>query len=199
MNLFLLRHAKSLRSKIGMWGRRYNADLDPDYLHDVKESKAVLSKLQEVDVFSSPLIRCINTLKVIVEEKQQIILVDELTAYHSGFFEDKSEAYIREKYPDYLTKTFSEKFCLPQYEEEGIFQQTERILSGFEKLLLQSSKKSIIISTHFSVINVIANFANENFDKLTYADGRFDVKEGDFICIQLNKEVALNNIKKYGK
>ena len=52
----------------------------------------------------------------------------------------------------------------------------------------------IIVSTHFSVINIIANFINENFDYDSYAEGNFNISEGDFLKLEFDKNEVLTNL-----
>jgi hypothetical protein len=43
IELYLLRHGQSLRKKEGIWGRAYDSDLDPVFLHQLEHSKKILS------------------------------------------------------------------------------------------------------------------------------------------------------------
>ena len=110
------------------------------------------------------------------------------------FFPSPVEDFIKNKYPEYLKQSFKERFCIPKYNEESIVQQTHRVLYGLKKTFSMHLSGDIIVSTHFSVINIIANFINENFDYDSYAEGNFNISEGDFLKLEFDKNEVLTNL-----
>ena len=182
MELCLVRHGKSLRSKIGIWGRRFDADLDPDFLDELDPTREALRTLKVGAAYSSPLARCLQTAALVLNPATEVRIVPEFIAYHSGDFENRYEADIRSTHPDYLTKSYRARFLSPQFNEESIAEQTARIRRGLDRVLA-SHHPLVVISAHYSVINVIANVVSGNTDIDSYADGRFDIAEGGFIRI----------------
>lgn len=187
MVLYLVRHAKSLRSKIGIWGRRFDADLDPDFLDELDATREALSRLRIDAAYSSPLSRCLQTAALTLGPQTPVEVVPEFIAYHSGDFEDKHEAEIRSSHPSYLTKSYRDRFLKPNFNEESIADQTTRVKRGLSDILL-SGHSLVVIVAHYSVINVIANVASGNLDVDSYADGRFEIAEGGYITVPVVHE-----------
>jgi broad specificity phosphatase PhoE len=120
--------------------------------------------------------------------------VQEFRAYHSGFFEDKKEEFIEMNYPEYLTKTFPEKFYNPIYGEESIAAQVERVKRGLLAVYSYEISGPIIICTHFSVINVIANLAVNNLDISTYGNGIFNIEIGELLRLNVERDTLLSSL-----
>lgn len=195
MNLFLIRHGKSIRYRIGIWGRRHDVALDKEYVSEIDEAKHKLSSLQG-NVFSSPMARCYDTAVYIFGLHRKINVVHEFVSPHSGEFEDKQEKFLRDNYPEYFQISFKERFTYPKYGEESIFDQTYRVAEGFLKVLRAATEKKVFIATHFSVINIIGNIVRGNRDIPSYAEGKFDLNEGEFIELQVNVEKAKDTTHK---
>jgi len=190
MDLYLVRHGKSMRSKIGIWGRRFDAELDPDKLAELDATRETLSQLTVDGAYSSPMLRCLQTGVLVLDPQTPLVVVPDFIAYHSGDFEDQHETDIQRSHPTYLNKSYRERFLKPQFNEESIADQTARVKRGLDAILL-SERSLVVIVAHYSVINVIANVASGNADIDSYADGRFDIAEGGCIKIQTVRERVL--------
>jgi broad specificity phosphatase PhoE len=189
INLFLLRHGTSTRKQIGVWGRLFDAPLDRNRVADLDRSRTILSTLHAPSIFSSPLQRCTQTLEYIFQGSVYTNIIPELRAYYSGLFEEATEADMEAHHPRYLRMTYAERFTPPMFGEESIADQTIRVLRGLRKILPLLSSPNAIISTHYSVINIIANVLTENYDLTTYAHGLFDLPEGGIIALQVEERL----------
>lgn len=195
MNLILLRHGISTRKVLGVWGRLTDAPLDRRYLSGLDNSRAVISLLETPTIFSSPLRRCIQSVEYLFPYPVAITTIDDFRAYHSGQFESATEAFIKNHYPNYLAMTYAERFISPVYGEESLLEQTIRVRRGLVIALSQATRDNVLVCSHFSVINVIANLVNGNNDIATYGSGTYDIAEGCLLQFRLDKESFLRTIR----
>lgn len=183
MYLHLLRHATSVRSQVGIWGRTYDAPLSSAHLGQLDATRDILALLDAPTIFSSPLLRCIQSLDYSLKSKWPVNVIPEFRAYHSGSLENLTEAYIATHYPNYLTLSYSARFTSPLFDEESLAEQTKRVKIGIRKMLPLVASPDAVICSHFSVINIIANIVVNNFDLTTYGEGRFAVPEGGLLTL----------------
>ena len=188
MDLHLLRHATSVRSQVGIWGRTYDAPLSPAHFAQLDSARVVLARFDRPVVFSSPLLRCVQSLDRVFSAKWPVNIIPEFRAYHSGSFENVTEEYIRTHYPSYLALSYSQRFTSPTFGEESIADQAKRVRIGLLKLLRLGDDTHVVICSHFSVINIIGNMVQNNFDLTTYGEGRFAVAEGGLLTLRTNND-----------
>ncbi|MER5486658.1 histidine phosphatase family protein [Streptomyces sp. NPDC002812] len=193
MELVLVRHATSTRSRVGVWGRLYDAPLIEGFEEQLAETRAALKSLEETKVCSSPLARCLETAAFIFPQKA-VRIVEEFRAYHSGFFEEKTEAFIREHNPEYMSLTYRDRFMRPHFDEESMEAQASRVKRGILRVLGEGDPISVIVA-HYSTINIIAHISSLNWETETYADGTYDVAEGAFIRKMVDPVVVLAGIR----
>lgn len=183
MKLTIIRHGKSIRERMNYFGRRHNFGLDHDYDYLIVARARNLKGRRFDAVFSSPLRRCVETLDVAGFGLAPTSIVEEFTAYHSGHFEDKTIDYVNSVDPTYTTRSFRDRFVHPNYGEESIYEQTERIRRGLDRLLsecIAHGHDHVLLCAHFSTINVLFNLLSGNPDVASYAEGKIDVKEGGY-------------------
>lgn len=190
--LVLIRHATSMRAQLGMWGRQFDAPLASGFESELAETKAALWNLDKPIIISSPLARCRETAAFVFPE-HPIHVIDEFKAYHSGQFENVTEAYVREQYPWYLERTFRDRFLEPGFGEESIGAQAGRVASGLAHAL-GAYQGTLVIVAHYSSINIIAHLVAGNFEPLTYADGTYNLRDGEFIRLPFNPSVVRANL-----
>jgi broad specificity phosphatase PhoE len=195
LSLYLIRHARSARTKGGAFGRTIDFDIDYDFVHQCNTSRAMLSDLAFDLIASSPLRRCRSTLVQIFGPACNYVVIDELRAYHSGLLEHQTAASVREQHPDYPTLSFRDRFLNPRFGEESIFEQTVRVKTGLRSLLGKFSGERLCVCTHYSVINILANIAVGNFDHTSYGDGHFDVDEGQHIAVETTVETLWKGVR----
>lgn len=183
MKLYLIRHAKSLRAKMGAFGRTVDVDIDQDFLSQCDEARSFLALRSFEAIATSPLARCRSTLKQIFGTDRRFTEISDFRAYHSGALEDKSEEFVIKMYPGYENLPYRDRFLRPKFGEESITEQAIRVRRGLNTLLEKCSGGDVCICTHYSVINIIGHLAAGNMHSETYGDGSFDVPEGGFIAL----------------
>lgn len=194
MEIYLVRHAASVRKASGIWGRLFDAKLDPDCLYQLDKAKVTLSSLQPRAVFSSPLLRCVQSARIIFGPDEPISVVKELRAYHSGILEELDEASVARLHPTYIGRTFKDKFTNPQFGEESIDAQAQRVREGFRYILQTTPETTTVIVSHYSVMNIICGLAAFEFDPRGYADGKIDVVEGGLVTLTVDRAALLRAI-----
>jgi alpha-ribazole phosphatase len=187
MDLFLVRHASSQRKSLDVWGRLYDAGLDLAHIEQLDATRTALATLKDRTIFSSPLLRCVESARIIFGIHEPVVILDEIRAYHSGTFEDKSETYVRTYYPAYTDKTFKERFVNPEFGEESISAQALRVRRGLLRILEAATANAVVV-THYSVINIVAGLVALDFDPNHYAEGRIDISEGGLLHLVVERE-----------
>jgi broad specificity phosphatase PhoE len=186
--LLLVRHGKSDRVEQDKFSRRFDSNLDQNFLGSLNEAKDYFSQFEEKLLVSSPAIRCQDTLKYLFDNQEpNPVLIEQFIPYHFGDFEEKSDSWVKENMEWYYNGSFKSAFLHPKYGEEGIASQTQRIGPGLTQLLKLQTSTPLILSSHYSVIQVICNIIFLNHDISTFVNGYFDLRCGEFIDIRLNQ------------
>lgn len=193
MELLLVRHATSARSRLGIWGRLYDAPLLEGFAAQLTETKTALESLDVPRIFSSPLSRCLETAAFIFPQRT-VQIVDEFRAYHSGIFEEETEAFLLENHPEYVSLSYRQRFLRPQFGEESIVAQTSRVARGLVRILNEGGSTLVTVA-HYSTINIIANIVMLNWSTDSYADGLFDIAEGAFIRMTVDPAIVLAGVE----
>ncbi|UFS58712.1 histidine phosphatase family protein [Subtercola endophyticus] len=193
--LILVRHAASTRAQVGIWGRLYDAPLAEGFESQMAltRSKADLQFLSRDRIISSPLRRCLETAAFIFPGTAPEV-VPEFRAFHSGDFEAVSESFIQLNYPEYLDMTFRGRFLNPRHGEESIEAQVRRIARGLARVLADHDT-TIVIVTHYSCLNIIANLGVRNWDINSHADGKYDVALGSYFRLTIDPVAVLSDIE----
>lgn len=195
MELILVRHATSARARLGIWGSLFDAPLEDGFEGQLAATRAALTSMNELKVFSSPLTRCRETTAFVCPHAE-IQIVDEFRAYHSGIFEGKKEAFVREQCPGYMALSYRERFLRPRFKEESVAAQASRVGRGLLKVLRDGGRTSVVVA-HYSTINVIAHIGSLNWNRDTYADGVYDLKEGAFMKIAIDPVAVITELKSW--
>ncbi|WP_189774722.1 histidine phosphatase family protein [Streptomyces tauricus] len=193
MELVLIRHGTSTRSRVGIWGRLYDAPLAEGFEEQLAETRAALESLEQPKVCSSPLLRCLETASFIFPQKA-VRIIEEFRAYHSGLFEEKTEDFIREHNPEYVSLSYRDRFLRPNFDEESMEAQTSRVKRGILRVFGDGDPILAIVG-HYSTINIIAHISSLNWETDTYADGVYDVAEGAFIRKTVDPVTVLAGIR----
>lgn len=197
MNLYLVRHATSTRAAMGVWGRLVDAPLQAGFETQLLDARSELATVPNKRVFASPLSRCLETARF-VSPNQSVHVVPEFRAYHSGVFENETETFIGERNPEYLSLSYAERFQEPQFGEESIAAQTERVATGLAQVS-RTKAETLVIVAHYSTINIIAHLCSLNWDQSEYANGVYDLEEGGFIRLAVDAaavDVGLDRISR---
>ncbi len=195
MKLYLIRHGTSTRKAQGMWGRNFDAPLSKDHLLELDQSREIILSLAALTTFSSPLLRCRQSLEYVMQSKWPIQIIEEFRAYHSGQFENKTESFVKENFPHYLDLSYAQKFNNPKFDEESIAQQTLRVRRGLLRMLDMPMGETVAICSHFSVIKIIYNLVARNFDVSSYGIGDLEVLEGGIIPLDIDVNHLISDLK----
>jgi len=182
--LYLVRHATSRRARIGVWGRLVDAPLEDGFAAQLSRTRADLASVPDPAVFSSPLRRCRETARLLIPDRP-VHVVDEFRAYHSGVFEGETVAFVAQHHPEYLGRSYRQRFLRPEFGEESIADQTVRVARGLLDVLEADAEASVVVA-HYSTINIVAHVSALNWDRDTYADGVYDVADGEYIVVSID-------------
>lgn len=183
--ILIIRHARSLRAKHDIYGRRYNAPIDKQHIHMVEEAKDYANKVNFNTFISSPARRCVQTLNYISSQNGDFQLIEEFKPYYSGDMEELRDSYVKNQFPQYYQSSFSEKFLNPKFGEESLGEQVQRVCPGVVKLLAFAESEPVVLCTHYSVIQIICNTLNLEHDLSKIGRGNFDLGEGAYLHLNL--------------
>lgn len=192
-SLILVRHASSTRAILGVWGRRVDVPLASGFEVQLSSTKSALGDISPRTVFTSPLIRCQQTAMYLFP-RDPIKIVEDFKAYHSGILEDASEGFVRANLEKYYQLSFRDRFMQPKFGEESLLEQSQRVARGFLGIL-RESKGSTIIVAHYSSINILAHLANRNYATSTYGNGSFDLTEGGYIELSMDRVASKRDLE----
>ncbi|MFF0468143.1 histidine phosphatase family protein [Micromonospora zamorensis] len=197
MELVLVRHASSTRADDGVWGRLYDAPLASGYEAELAETKAALQAMELRRIISSPLLRCRETTKYLFP-RESIEFIEEFRAYHSGVFENSTLQFLQQNHSEYLARSYRERFLRPKFSEESLDAQVGRVAAGIFRVL-GGECQTMAIVTHYSVLNILANIAERNWDVEAYADGIYDVRVGCHIRLAVDPATVIKDVQdKFG-
>ncbi|GAA4056603.1 hypothetical protein GCM10023065_01610 [Microbacterium laevaniformans] len=192
MELVLVRHGTSTRAQEGVWGRLYDAPLADGFESQLMRSRLELQDAASSTIVSSPLTRCMQTAAFIFPDSP-VAPISAFRAFHSGIFEDATESYIRERHPEYLELTYRQRFLNPRYGEESIHAQVRRVAGGLFDVLDTDDEQLVIVS-HYSSMNIIANIGVRNWRVDTHADGAYDIALGSYFRLLIDPGAVREDI-----
>lgn len=195
VELVLVRHAASTRSRDGVWGRLYDAPLAEGFEQQLSRTRLELGLLSVDRLLSSPLLRCTQTTEFLFPG-QSFELVSEFRAFHSGSYETVTEEFIRQTHPEYLGLSYRDRFLRPRFNEESIELQVVRVARGLHRILMQRDP-SLVIVTHYSSLNIIANLGVRQWDLEAHADGAYDVALGGYLRLAIDPRRVSQDIEEF--
>ena len=151
--VYFLRHAQS----------EPNFNIHSEYWNLSAKGKLQAQMLAEIlnaekfsNVYSSPLIRCIDTIKPFCElSKNKLIPCDDLKEWKIVHSFSKDFGVIHRK-------SWKEKdFCLPNCESANVSKQ--RIIQAIQDLSKKNKDKNILLSSHSQVLALLINSINKQF------------------------------------
>jgi alpha-ribazole phosphatase len=157
MKIILIRHGITILNEKYPhgWIGRTDSSLSSK---GIKQAKSLTKLNLRADViFSSPMIRCIETVKQITNNYK---IDNKLIEMDYGDFEFLAKKQIKEKYPLLFEKRESDKlnFIIPN--GESYSQVEERIRAFLKKI--EKKYSSVIIVSHASVIRVFIKIFNQS-------------------------------------
>lgn len=160
--IHLIRHAMSEGGAEGKYIGHTDVPLTKEGIAQLRDIRENYGEYPQVDaVFSSPLKRCLDTVKEIYPDKEPIVL-DELIEYDFGEFEGKTAEELQkdEDFAEWLSGTNPNK-AAPFGDSQVRFNY--RVCSCFEKIVdgvIRSGVDSVAVVTHGGVImSIMAAYA----------------------------------------
>lgn len=141
MKIYLIRHAQSLSNEANIWTGQLDIPLSPQGAEEQRKLCGRFAYPEAEIYFSSPLLRCTQSLEIIYGRSPDHIL-PEFSECSLGILEGKQYTNL-DNDPNYISWTTSPGKQIEGGESFNSF--TERVCDGFEKLL--SSLKSNEISS----------------------------------------------------
>lgn len=152
--IHLIRHGRTLANEQGLYIGRTDLPLSPDGLQELLRMKEVYTYPEAARFFSSPLMRCRQTLSVLYSGCTPEI-VDGLAECDFGEWEGRSIAELKHN-EAFLRWVSGEETAIPGGEDAATFQK--RVMAAFEGLvqeLLRSGETEAVVCTHGGVIMMI--------------------------------------------
>lgn len=149
--IHLIRHGITEANISGRYIGTTDLPLTEAGKRELEELKEKIDYPQAELFYTSPKLRCIETLRILYPEAQAIA-VDELSELNFGRFEGMS-AYELDGDPDYIAWTSGKADAPP--EGESTAELTARVAQGFTAVvhhLMSSGKSEAVIITHGGVI-----------------------------------------------
>ena len=149
MKIYVIRHGETLENANNCLVGRINSSLT---LEGINQAKNIAKKFENINIdliVSSPLDRCIQTAKIISENRIPIEVSDKLLGRDHGEFTGCPKDSIN--FDDYWN--YNKNI---QYEKaESIKDLYDRVVSLIEELKIKYKDKNIIIVTHSGVMRVL--------------------------------------------
>lgn len=152
--IHLIRHGRTPANEQGLYIGRTDLPLSPDGLQELLRMKEVYTYPEAARFFSSPLMRCRQTLSVLYPGCTPEI-VDGLAECDFGEWEGRSIAELKHN-EAFLRWVSGEETVIPGGEDAATFQK--RVMAAFEGLvqeLLRSGETEAVVCTHGGVIMMI--------------------------------------------
>ncbi len=153
--IYLIRHGKIDFGNVKKYIGITDLLLDHTGIEQAYDLKRFFQHITIDKVYTSPLKRCLQTSKIICEDKEQdIIVANEFAEINMGLWENKPIESIKKNFP----KSFEERginiasFIPP--EGESFQQLSDRVLFAFDSIM-KNDFETIIIVAHAGVNRVL--------------------------------------------
>jgi len=194
--IYIIRHGETIWNKDGVVQGHMNSILSEK---GIKQAKSVAERLKKYHfdvIYSSDLIRAMDTANYINEYHNKVIIVDETLRERSlGVLEGKAWPVIKKDHVKAANVFFDGKNDeqIPGGGESKI-QFANRIKSFMDRLIIQEEGKRILIITHGCLINfwmkIVLGVPYEDKNKLSYVENgkinKFSYKKGKWTLEKFN-------------
>jgi probable phosphoglycerate mutase len=199
--IIIVRHGECKGNREGLFRGRSNFPLNETGLNQVKELAKAIRAMQPTMVFTSPLLRAVQTAKAI--QKECNIRVKYKEAFNNimlGPWEGKSKDYIAQKYPEQWQVWLNEpeKLIVPGMESLDSVQ--ERAKRDLDDIIKHHWGETVIVVSHRAVLKpLIASclgisspyFWRIHVDTASYSILHYHKRQG-YILVQLNQNKHLD-------
>jgi len=201
--IIIVRHGECKGNREGLFRGRSNFPLNETGLNQVKELAKAIRAMQPTMVFTSSLLRAVQTANAIQQECN--IKIEEREGFNNimlGPWEGKPKDYIAEKYPEqwkiWLTKP--EKLDVPGMESLDSVQKRAR--DELDNIIQNHRGETFAVVSHRAVLKpLIASclgikkpyFWRIHVDTASYSILHYHKKQG-YILVQLNQNKHLTEL-----
>lgn len=198
--IYLIRHAKSLANKTGMFGGTTDFSLCEEGLLEAENlSKKFQKKNIKIDaIYSSPLKRAIQTISPTSSRlKLPINIEEDLREIYVGEWENKLRADLVKKFPKENEYIYSTEHYINMKNQEETSDVAERMLKVITRISKNNPNKNIAITSHLVAIRAfLCLIQNIPFEKTKEMIGeisntgittlKYDDENQKFTIISLN-------------
>ncbi len=162
--LFLIRHGQTEQNKSGVLMGSTDTPLNEHGRGQAAYLRDRLGGGLEVDtIFSSPLVRALETASIVFGEETSIITDTSIQEYHFGEWEGLHFSEIEERYPDIwkMWLTDWEKTEIPGSEAFGSFKY--RVTNFVDELVAANTGRQLALVSHGGCIRtILAHYFSES-------------------------------------
>jgi phosphoserine phosphatase len=199
--IIIVRHGECRGNREGLFRGRSDFPLNEVGLYQARELARELKTLQPTIIFTSPLLRAIQTAEAIKREcKVEIEEREALNNIELGPWEGKSKDYIAQNYSEQWQVWLNEpeKLIVPGMESLDSVQK--RVKRDLDDIIKHHWGETVIVVSHRAVLKpLIASclginspyFWRIHLDTASYSTIHYEKKQG-FILVQLNQNKHLN-------
>jgi phosphoserine phosphatase len=199
--IIIVRHGECRGNREGLFRGRSDFPLNEVGLYQARELARELKTLQPTMIFTSPLLRAIQTAEAIKREcKVEIEEREALNNIELGPWEGKSKDYIAQNYSEQWQVWLNEpeKLIVPGMESLDSVQK--RVKRDLDDIIKHHWGETVIVVSHRAVLKpLIASclginspyFWRIHLDTASYSTIHYEKKQG-FILVQLNQNKHLN-------
>lgn len=175
--IILVRHGETQLNAEGVFFGIKDPTLNEKGKIQAEESKKTIEKLEYDKIYSSDLLRALETAEIINIKNMEIEKSQKLRELNFGIFEGYKYNELKELYPEQLKKSEIDWKNYNYETGESVRELQERAVSFIEELDLE---KNNLIVTHWGVINTILS---HYFSTELEGYWKFSVKNGGIVII----------------
>jgi len=156
MQIYLVRHGKIEWKKDKAYIGQMDLPLSMEGILQAEKLREYFEKIPLDQAYTSPLSRCVKTLDILLADRPvPRVQVDALKEIDMGKWDGKSISEIKNCCPAVYQQRGREIDIFTPPAGESFLDLKQRVMPAFEKIIMQSISKSILILAHAGVIRVI--------------------------------------------
>lgn len=157
MKLYLIRHAESIANTKGIYqGQTHDTDLSPLGKRQAEALKRRLKDKKIEALYSSPALRCLQTIRSLSEIKGlEITTHKNLLEINHGDWEGKTKEEIEKLYPRQLKIWRETPSRIQMPTGENLLEVKKRVEKSLKDIKQKNPDKSVLICSHDAVLRTI--------------------------------------------
>lgn len=197
--IYIIRHAKSIANDTGLFGGITDYPLSENGLEQAKDLSNRLSNITIDAIYSSPLIRAIDTIKLTANKlHKEIIISPELKEINVGKWENIMRDELRKMYPDINKKIDETEYYDGMEGQEKTEDVANRMIKAIQKISEENEGKKIIITSHIVAIRAfLCKIQNIPFEQTKLRIG--NIPNTSITTIEYNTKTKKFMVKDIGK